>query len=146
MSRRTRWPWAPVERHLLNITGLVPYDAKLHNLPGHGAYTDDVAAEILGHTRGNINRYRRTGVPTFVAERITEQLHIDPLDLWPDWNPGTSRLSSVTLLAGHLLVACWCAKDYVDVPQTEVLACRTASCGRRACQPFTVTGVEAIAS
>lgn len=49
-------------------------------------------------------------------------------DVKPMTRRGTSR-------PGHLAVSCWCEKFYVSVPEADVLAGRTASCGRPNCAP-----------
>lgn len=43
----------------------------------------------------------------------------------------------------RLAVDCWCRAEVVSVPQADVMACLTASCGRPECQP---PEVEACAS
>jgi hypothetical protein len=43
----------------------------------------------------------------------------------------THRL--MTTPKDHLAVECWCRVDIVHVPQSEVTACRTRSCGRPGC-------------
>lgn len=37
-------------------------------------------------------------------------------------------------LDGRLLVSCWCEKDRLLVPPGDVLAGRTAACGRSGCE------------
>lgn len=52
--------------------------------------------------------------------------------------PRKRDLSSSVRRDGTLPVECWCRAEIVDVPQPEVMACRTRSCGRSRCNALEV--------